>query len=379
MHRVRNVVAIGLLAFSVQGQAADWLGDDISEVVAKVRSIYTTVVGDVKDTAGDLKRQLTSLAANGQTLKDTVDDMLEFLRHRRTPLQDFVNGGTGRCGAGSPCYAFRADLRAFVLDMADLRTRFAQIDRNGLGDGQFMASIVDIMPPIALFGLYEIFQRVPDWQEIPFDLADLYDEVDDADVFAFESAERSAAVATTSQTRTPSRTPGGQWMFGSPATRTDVFCAKGKLAKMDNVRMNRVRAGFFWTKSAFGAISEYAPEFKDVTLAGEGTSVHLPIRAMLKSVPAVIESIFASIDAFRANLGECKRIETDIAQHAQLYEYRTSAGNKKAYWVVRGLIDGQGLVAPEAEDLLTQAANLHRNYRWQAAYDKICDAYAKLL
>jgi len=234
------------------------------------------------------------------------------------------------------------------------------------------------MPPIALFGLYEIFQRVPNWQGMPLDLADLHDEMDDPDAFASESAERNATVVTASQTRALSPTPGGQWSFGSPVTKTDAFCAKGKVSKMDNVRLNRVKAGFFWTKSAFGAISEYAPEDKVVTLAGEGTSVHLPIRAILKSIPAIIESIFASVDAFRANLDECKKTEIDLAQRAPLYEYRTSAGNKKAYWVVRGIIDGRQIYAPAAEDLLTQAANLHRNYRWQAAYDKICDAYAKL-
>jgi hypothetical protein len=336
-------------------------------------------VGDVKDTAADLKRQLTSLTEKGQTLKDTVDDVLEFLRHRRTPFQDFVNGGAGRCANGSPCYEFRADLKAFVFDMADLRTRYAQIDRNGFGDGQFLAAFVDIMPPIALFGLYEIFQRVPNWQGIPLDLADLHDEMDDEDAFASESAERNAAVIKTSQTRALAPSPAGQWVFGLPVTKTDAFCAKGKLAKMDNVRLNRVKAGFFWTKSAFSAISEYAPEDKVVTLAGEGTSTHLPLRAILKSIPAVIESIFASVDAFRANLDECKKTEADVAQRAPLYEYRTSAGNKKAYWVVRGIIDGRRLYAPAAEDLLTEAANLHRLNRWQAAYDKICDAYAKLI
>jgi hypothetical protein len=305
---------------------------------------------------------------------------LDFLQHRRTPFQDFVDGGTGRCGQGSPCYGFRSDLKDFIFDMAELRTRFAQIDRNGLGDGQLLANLVDILPPVALFGLYEIFQRVPDWQAIPLDLSDLHDEMGDPDAFSSESAEPSAAVVAPSQTRSTSRggSSGGQGTFGSPETRTDAFCAKGKQPKMDNVRLNRVKAGFFWTKSAFGAISEYAPEFKDVTLAGEGTSVHLPLRAMLKSVPAAIESIFASVDAYRANLGECKKIETDVAQRAPMLEYRSAVGNKKAYWVVRGIIDAQGIFSPQAESLLAEAGNLHRNYSWQAAYLKICDAYAAL-
>ena len=78
MQRARNVVAAALLAFAVPAQADEWIVDDINEVLSKVRSVYTTVVGDVKDTAADLKRQLTSLTEKGQTLKDTVDDVLEF-------------------------------------------------------------------------------------------------------------------------------------------------------------------------------------------------------------------------------------------------------------------------------------------------------------
>ena len=118
MQRVRNVVAVGLLAFAIPVQAADWLGDDINEVLSKVRSVYTTVVGDVKDTAQDLKRQLTSLAEKGQTLKDTVDDVLEFLRHRRTPFQDFVNGGAGRCGD--------KDLQQSAGEFCDVERRYSQ-------------------------------------------------------------------------------------------------------------------------------------------------------------------------------------------------------------------------------------------------------------
>jgi hypothetical protein len=377
MKYMRYALAISLLAFAVQVEAADWVADDINDILTKVRSMFTTISGDVKDTAADLKRQLTSLQQQGDTMKETVDDILEFLQHRRGPFLDFVNGGGGRCGQGSPCFDFRADLEDFVLDMADLKSKFPQIEKHGLGDGQLLADIIEYVPPLALFGLYEIFQRIPDWQDIPQNLADLYDEIGDPDAFSSELPGPSTALVHVAGITTKSG--GGQANFGaSPETNTDIFCSKGKQPKMDTVHLNRVKAGFFWSKSLLNGIAEYVPDEKTVVLGGEGTNVHIPVQATMKAAANVIESIFASVDAYRANLDVCKKIETDIAGRTQLLEYRTAAGNKKAYWVVKGIILAQGNFSPTAESLLTEAGNLHRNYNWQGAYNKICDAYAAI-
>jgi hypothetical protein len=120
MNRTRYLVAVCLLAFSVQAKADGWLDDDINDILAKVRTMFTTITGDVKDTAQDLNRQLTSLTQKGATVKEHVEDALDLAAHRRTPFLDFVNGPNGRCGEGSTCLDFRLDLENFVLDMADL-------------------------------------------------------------------------------------------------------------------------------------------------------------------------------------------------------------------------------------------------------------------
>jgi len=44
-----------------------------------------------------------------------------------------------------------------------------------------------------------------------------------------------------------------------------------------------------------------------------------------------------------------------------------------------GIIQAQGNFSPTADALPTEAGSLHRNYMWQAAYNKICDAYAAIL
>ncbi len=151
MNCIRYLLAICVLAFMGHAQAADWGQDKIDTIIGNVQDIWDTVTGNVKDTAADLKRQLTSLQQQGDTLKETVADILGFLQHRRKPFQDFVNGGAGRCGEGSPCWNFRMDLEIFVLDMADLKPKFPQIEQQGLGDGELLADIVDHVPPLILF------------------------------------------------------------------------------------------------------------------------------------------------------------------------------------------------------------------------------------
>ena len=45
----RYLLAIGLLALGTQAKAATgWLDDDISDILTKVRTMFTTVTGDVK-------------------------------------------------------------------------------------------------------------------------------------------------------------------------------------------------------------------------------------------------------------------------------------------------------------------------------------------
>ena len=376
MKYTRYLLAICLLAFAVQAKAG-WLDDTVDEVINKVRDVWTTVVGDVKDTAQDLKRQLNAMNDKGQTVRESVQDVLDLVQHRRKPFLDFVNGSSGRCGSGSTCMDFRLDLENFVSDMADLKAKFPHIEKHGLGDGTILVDVIDHLPPIVLFGLHQVFQHIPDWQDTPQRLAELYDEIGDPDVFSEEPLGASPATVASVVSVTV-KAGGGQVNFGPAGTRLDIFCSKGKQLRNDPVRLNRLRAGWTWVKNMLDGGAELIPDKITAVAVGEGGSIPIPLKGFVKLAAAVIESIFASVDAHRANLALCKQIESDLAQRTQLVEYRTSAGNKKAYWVVKGIIHAQGDFSPAAGSLLTEAGNLHRNYMWQAAYNKICDAYAAL-
>jgi hypothetical protein len=335
--------------------------------------MYGTISGDVKDTAADLERQLGSLTSKGVTVKESAEDALDLLTHRRTPFLQFVNGPHGRCGDGSACMDFRLDLEYFVLDMADLKRRFPQIEQHGLGDGTIMVDVIDHLPPLALFGLYEVLDRVPDWQDTPRNLADLYDEVGDPDAFSAEPLGSAARFAVL-----PASTRPGQAYFGPSQARLDSFCGTGKQLRSDPVRLNRVRAGWTWVANMLDGTSEFAPETVDVTLAGEGGSIPVPVKGLMKTVGKVIESIFASVDTHRANIALCTQIESDVASCTPLVKYRTAAGNAKAYWAVKGVIAAQSQAQPDAETLLDDAGLMYRQRKWQRAYGKICEAYAAI-
>jgi hypothetical protein len=338
MHYARYVLAIVLLALSTQANAG-WLDETVDEVINKVRDVWNTVTGDVKDTAADLKRQLALLQQQGDTVKETASDVLGHLQHRRTPFLDFVNGGAGRCGEGSPCWDFRMDLEIFVLDIADLKTKFPQIERHGLGDGHVVADIIDHLPPLVLFGLYEVLQRIPNWQDTPQNLSDLFDDMGDPDAFSLEPLGKSAAkTATVASATVKASTALGQGKFGDPDTKTTLFCSQGKQLRNDPVKLNRVRAVWSGVSNMLDGLAEYTDAHVVIGLAGETSSIPTVIKGTMKTVAKVIETIFASVDAYRANLDLCKQIETDVAQRAMSVDYRTREGVKTAYWVVKGVM-----------------------------------------
>ena len=97
MKSMRYILALCLVASALEARAEGWLDSDISDILSKVKSIYNEVSGDVSDTAQDFKRQLTSLQQKGASVKETVEDSLDLVQHRRTPFLDFVNGGSVRC------------------------------------------------------------------------------------------------------------------------------------------------------------------------------------------------------------------------------------------------------------------------------------------
>jgi hypothetical protein len=376
MKHVRYLLALVLLAFAAQARAADWTGDDISTVVDEI-------TGDVTTVAADLVAQLHKRTA---MVTETVDDILTWLQYRRAPFLDFVNSPSGRCGAGSPCAQFRADLKEFALEIADLKDRFPVLAQQGLGDTYF-ADATDILPPFVLFGLYEILQRIPDWQSLPDDLADLSDELGDAQIFAV-SLKASPRAAPAHLVRRLTLCV-GQGCFGPAETPAKEFCSNGYQPLVDPVRLNELKARIYAWKDLFDALNAGAPPGLVVDVAGEGGGDFPdPAKALFKDISDALDVILNAVATHQSNLAVCRAVETDVSQRAPLIDYRTDAGVTMAYWVVKGIwtrrandpviVVTQGDQLAQANKLLDQAGTLYGNSQDQSAFGKICDAYAAI-
>ncbi len=378
MTRTRCLVAMALLMFAVQARA--FTVDDIYDYVT---DIWDIVTGDVKSTSADLKQQLDLAKSKGTTVREAVQDGMEYVQQRRGAFLAFVDGHGARCGEGSPCMNFRLDLENFVLDMAELKTRFPQVEKQGLGDGGNLAEVIDRLPPVVLFGLHQTLDKVPGWQQMPQNLADLHDEVDDPDAFSDEPLDGAIASKIAGErylaADVRSRPAAPQASFGVPGTRLDFFCSAGKRLGTDPVRFNRVRATWTWMSKLLDGSSELVPEAMMVVVAGEGTEVPNPLKGIMKLTASVIESIFASVDAYRANLELCSKIESDVAACTPLKEYRTKAGVLKTYWTVIGVMHANDESPDAAVDAaLDEAGRAFSKARYQDAYRKVCDAYAQM-
>lgn len=398
-------VGIGLLAVATQVQAKEWDENDITDILDKVKAIHSdvkTIHSDVKtissDVKGDIKAAAHDLVLQQQkrteAIVDTVGELLTWFESRRTPFLDFVNGGAGRCAQGSPCARFRADLRTFALHMAELKDRYPVLNQHGLGDTSFFPNVVNTLPPFILFGLHEMLRLVPDWKDLPVDLADIYDEIGDPEAFSIDpgaSAQVAAAsiAGPTKHAQAMDRKTlaglGTLPSFKNNDASFDVFCSKGKEPRIDAVDLNRLKGSLFRWKNRFDSWSEYAPDNAEATLAGEGAGAFKPPSGpFLKTVSNAIDSILNQVDTYKANLEACAKIEADVAARAAgALVYRTEEGVRKAYWVVYGIVKRTSnrdakLNIGMGNYYLTKARASYGQEKWKEAYGHICDAYAAL-
>jgi hypothetical protein len=377
----RHLLGLGLFAAATQVQAAGWLDDDITDILNKVKSIFTTVTGDVKSAAQHLVEQAQR---RSQAMRDNADDLVTWFGNRQTPLQDFVNGGSGRCSTGSPCAGFRSDLRTFALQMAELKDRFPVLNQHGLGDTTFFAELVGIVPPIVLFGLHEILKRIPDWQDLPVDLADIFDEIGDSEAFSttVEPSPQVVAAALHDSMKFALATNRSATGLGKAFTPTEKFCLTNTEARIDDVRFNKLKGLVYRWKNRFDSFSEYPKEDAEIILAGEGLGgFKIPTKPFLKTVSNALDSLHDMMETHRDNLAQCTKVEEDLAACAPLAEYRTQAGSKKAYFVFAGILNRKSLAELDktnANNYASQARTKYNAGKYKESYMSLCSAYAAL-
>jgi len=368
--------------FTTNAYAIEWSDTDFTDLTKSVNSVNSKVTGNIAEVADEFKLQVTELQKNGQLLQESSKEFLKWLNDHAVEYNEFA--GTPRCGSGTACEQFRADMITFVQDFSLLSDRFPIIEKVGLSDAPVMTLLIQRMPKVLLFFLYDTMNRAPDWRSIPQDLASIYDEIGDPDVFSARlSPLPGTAVASANSFGTVTSLNVGQ------TTPTERFC-ENHVTRVDNgmdpVRLNRINLFISLLATTFNVFGESLPKDQGLTLLGEGGSVPFP--NTLKMVAHVIGFIQQAIGTFHSNLEICRAIndreiqlQIQVAQCIELADFILPGTRDEIYDIVTQKIEearSNGMPVAKSDNAIVLADNFRRQYRWKEAYLKLCDAYKKI-
>lgn len=332
-------------------------------------------------------------------IKDGVLDVFGRLPPVSANYLKFVGNGS-KCGVGSPCYEFQTQLIVFFQDLTDLNRKFPALERAGLQDKDRVSAAILKIPPIMLFGIHRTLESIPDWDMLPQDLAYIYDEIDDPEVFDMELREsdtdtNSSSLLNSSQSRTSA--------FRN-TTKTQRFCKRradkfdgmgrgpnGNRDGWDEIRLNRIVlvATLFTDIWKFGL--DQVPDDLDIgaSLVGEGGYLGIPSSLftwMFKTVPLAMESILKAIDTYRTNIGICQtrfaQVEGRLASCGYFTEFVLDSVARDEYY---GLVDRRLEMAEAASIDHTQSDSfLSKSHakldseQYKQAFELLCDAYQSI-
>jgi hypothetical protein len=373
---------------TIPAARADWTDNKITKIINDVGDIKDQVTGNgpIKRVADDFRAQLDEMVAKGLILKESVGDILTWLKSREGPYRQFV--GSPRCGAGTPCDDFRTELINFFGDFGALRNDFPIVDKVGLGDGSHAITVIQNVPPIVLFGLFQTLGRIPDWQSLPTALQRVFDEIGDPEVFALDDAFASSAAATPASFSSASVGTNSVGAFGLlPRTPTERFCDRKAWAverQIDPVRMNRLKFFVFYVRQGLGLAESLTHETIGADVVGEGNEsvVPNPLKIQLKIVLLVFDVVQKAVNTFQANLDICRKknseIEMQVAQCIQLVNVVMPSSRDDIYNLVRTKIDAafaDGLETGLSEFWMGTADIQRGAGEYREAFGSLCSAY----
>ena len=223
---------------------------------------------------------------------DGVQDILETLPALREEFLGFIDadsvGSPDKCNYSSDCYAFRNDLVELFTELNGLKAKFPVFEKAGLADTTLAQKAIYQTPPIVLFAMYKVLNRQPTWRKLPSDLNDIFDELDDPEIFITDLVDNDRAVASASVLASTSAT-------NVPAirdsTKTQRFCARradkfdgvgrglnGNRDGWDQVRVNRIILVVTLYSDLFKWMLDLIPDNFNVGAAilGEGATLGIP-------------------------------------------------------------------------------------------------------
>lgn len=367
-----------------------WDDTTIGDIIDDVKDIKDQVTGNgpIKKVADEFKTQLDDLVAKGFILKESVGDILTWLQSREGPYREFVYNNdlnNPRCGAGTPCGNFRTDLVYFFGDLGALRGNFPIMERLGMGDGSRAISVIQVAPPILLFGLYQTMGRLPEWQSLPSALQGVFDEIGDPDVFALDDVFARGSIAPAS---VQANSVAGFALFEK--TPTQRFCERKAWAierQIDPVRMNRLKLFVFVVRQGLGLAEGLTHETIGADVLGEGNESVLPnpLKAQLKVVVVAFDVVQRAVQTFQANLDICRKknseIEMQVAQCIPLVNSVMPGTRDDIYNLVQTKIDAaeeDGLDVTLSDFWLSTADMQRMAGEYRDAFQSLCTAYGTI-
>jgi hypothetical protein len=393
MNWILPILLLSLVLFlcqdSVEAGVRDWDDTEISDILSDIQDLKDTLKpnGNISTVAADLREQLQTwerFREDAELLRDAVEDILEWLGSRRIDYIDFVGDIGNKCDSTSPCGVFRSDLLTFFQKISDLPPEIEAIQRLGLRDLSIAEKIINIAPPIILFALHERLNNIPNWQQIPVDLLDILDEIDDPDIFSLKlNDEESLDLAITSSVGPLDRTKTQRYC----RLRANRLDSDRIFDGVDPIRLNRLQVILTYFKLTFDVSAESLPDDVNIvaTLLGEGAGTGIPnISKSLVKVPgALIELILTAIDAHRTNIDLCldrfDEVESRIASCTRDAEFILDIAANEEYYdlVMRRLNSAFNAEIPTSKsvEFYNASINFIEAGSYESAYLKLCDAY----
>jgi hypothetical protein len=361
-------IVLLLLCGPASAIAADWVKDDITAIQTNVREIKTNVSGNISTVANEFKMQVDLLQDEGFLLKDSAEQLLNWLNSHRDEYLEFYGN---KCDNDSTCGIFREEMRIFIADFSILSDRFPVIEKMGMSDSPIIIKLIDKLPPILIFQMYTVMNRMPDWNKIPEKLSGIYDEIGDPEVFSTNFEPR----------------------INVNMTPTERFCELNA-DRLDNgidpVRLNRIQLFVSFLKTRWNVAGEIVPDSQTLTIVGEGGSVPLP--NLFKMIVHVINFMQDAVSTYRDNINLCRDIrdiersrlltlEVQVANCLQLTDFIMPKSRDDVYDLVVDKIDNArnaGISVRQSERSMSLVDNFRNDGDWKEAYLKLCDAYKKI-
>lgn len=352
---------------------------NLGNVKTNVGTIKTSVTGNISTVADEFKTQVDLLQVKGVLVKETADQLLDWLNSHKDEYLVFAGN---KCDNASPCGIFREEMRVFIEDFSYLSDRFPVIEKMGMSDSPRIIRLIDRLPPILIFPMYEVMNRMPDWNKIPVQLASMYDEIGDPEVFSIDFAPPiNTLSAGFTQTAVAATTP------------TGIFCERNA-SRLDNgidpVRLNRLQLFVSYLKTGMSIIGEVPPKDQNLEVVGEGGS--LPVPNVFKMIVLVVNFVQDAVSTYRDNINICRSIrdqersrlltlEIQVASCLQLVDFIMPGTRDDVYNLVSDKIESarnQGIPVQQSDRAMALVDSFRADGDWKQAYLKLCDAYSKI-